>query len=48
MISIFCYVVLYYNIDKIFQTLYLPYLLSNNYIENSNETISTKPELFFF
>ena len=48
MISIFCYVVLYYNIDKIFQTLYLPYLLSNNYIENSNETISTNPELFFF
>ena len=34
MISTLCYVVMYYNIDKLLQTLYLPYIIPNNNYEN--------------
>ena len=43
MISLLCYVVLYYNIDIVFKQLYLPYVLtSTNY-----ELISNNHELYF-
>ena len=43
MLSLLCYIVLYYNTDKIIQTCYLP--LIN--IEYNDETISTSPFLYF-
>lgn len=44
MISALCYVVLYYNIDEILQNLYLPYVISNDYM---NETVSHHEGLYF-
>ena len=43
MFSTFCYVVLYYNIDSLFQTIYLPYI---NQIE-TQQSISTHSGLHF-
>ena len=42
MISALCYVVAYYNIDKIFQTIYLPYIIPNNY-----DMLYNHKELYF-
>lgn len=44
MISTLCYVVMYYNIDKLLQTLYLPYIIPNN----NYEIISNNEGLYFF
>jgi len=46
MISILCYVVLYYNINSIFQNIYLPYVSQFN-ATNNYETIDSYPELYF-
>jgi len=43
MIFTLCYVVMYYNIDKIFQTLYLPYIISNI----NNDIIYNHEGLYF-
>jgi len=43
MISALCYVVLYYNIDKLLQTVYIPYVIPNN----NSEFIYTHKELYF-
>ena len=43
MFSTFCYVVLYYNIDRLFQTLYLPYINPTE----SQQLISTHAGLHF-
>ena len=43
MISTLCYVVMYYNIDKLLQTLYLPYIVSNN----NYELVSNYKGLYF-
>jgi len=43
MISTLCYVVMYYNIDKLLQTLYLPYIIPNN----NYEIISNNEGLYF-
>lgn len=42
MISTLCYVIMYYNIDKILQTLYLPYVIPNN-----NDLLINHTELYF-
>lgn len=42
MISTLCYVVMYYNIDKLLQTLYIPYIAPNNV-----DIISSHVELYF-
>ena len=43
MISILCYIVFYYNIDKVFQYIYLPSISENFYIN----TLSNNVELYF-
>ena len=42
MIIMICYVLIFYNIDKLFQTQYLQYFIYNN-----NELISSNNELYF-
>ena len=43
MITTLCYIIMYYNIDKILQSLYLPYIITNN----NYEIISDHKELQF-
>ena len=43
MITTLCYVILYYNIDKLLQTLYLPYIITNN----NYDIISNYEGLYF-
>ena len=45
MISILWYVVLYYNIDKLFQYIYLPYITTTYHV-NNHDVISNYPELY--
>ena len=51
MLSLLCFVVLYYNLDVIFQKLYLPYIINNNIIDNNiitnNDFIFNNKELYF-
>ena len=43
MFSILCYVIMYYNIDKLLQTLYIPHIRNNN----NYEVVSNCEELYF-
>ena len=43
MISLLCYIVLYYNIDVIFKHIYLPYVITNN----NYDVISNNEGLYF-
>jgi len=45
MITIFGYVVLYYNINQMFQNLYLPHVIK--YVNVPQETLASNPELYF-
>jgi len=45
MISIFCYVVLFYNVNEILKNVYLPYVLQYSIIPI--ETIDSNPEFYF-
>ena len=44
MISLLCYIVLYYNIDVIFKQIYLPYVITTN---NNYDVISNNEGLYF-
>jgi len=51
MLSLLCFVVLYYNIDVLFQKIYLPFIIENNNIIVNNiiniDTIYNNKELYF-
>ncbi|NDA89354.1 MAG: adenylate/guanylate cyclase domain-containing protein [Alphaproteobacteria bacterium] len=48
MLSILCIVVIHYNVDTLFKNLYVPYLISNNYVSSGlTSTISSHSELYF-
>jgi len=48
MLSILCIVAIHYNVDTLFKNLYVPYLISNNYVSSGlTSTISSHSELYF-
>jgi len=46
MISVLCYIIVFYNIDTILKNIYVPYIIHNNY-NNTYDIISNYKELYF-